>query len=558
MGEDRHEQASSSTPMPLMESLKRDWAKGALSAKQVQEYAHGAHQQGAVGMEAPAKAGSWGKHGQNCHRSLMTLFGQPAGAPEITWVEVPTKKGNVLHPFMLPHMWFSSLYSHQPGTFKDKMQGPEGACNAYWTMSAATPFVQQHPVLEPSLFGKTVPVGLYGDAGSINKQESLYVFTWNSLLGTGPTMSKRYLTTCIKKTDVVDGTFDEIFRVLAWSYNVMLTGISPETDWMHRKIEGGGKYLAGGLRACLAQVRGDWEFYCSIFRFPKWNEAANMCWMCDASANGPLAFANCSADAPWRATRRTHESYVLKLAADGLPLPSLFQHVIGLRLENIMIYIIHALDLGFAAHLVGNVFQLCLAKKVWSPGNREDNLAGLNKELDQWYKDEKIQSKIKGKLTQERIKTSGSWPKLKAKGAATRHAVPFALTLAHKHCDRRVVALCQLLCEFYQIIDAQGIFLDDEAKARLPVLGRQMCSLYALLATDALNAGKKCWKMTPKVHLVQHLLEWQAPSVGNPRFYWTYADEDLVGSMIEVAESCHSSTMAVTCMVKWLVFAFEL
>ena len=63
--------------------------------------------------------------------------------------------------------------------------------------------------------------------------------------------------------------------------------------------------------------------------------------------------------------------------------------------------------------------------------------------------------------------------------------------------------------------------------------------------------------MTPKVHLMLHLCEDQAPSVGNPKFYWVYADEDLVGSMIEVAESCHASTMAATAMVKWSIMAFE-
>ena len=101
------------------------------------------------------------------------------------------------------------------------------------------------------------------------------------------------------------------------------------------------------------------------------------------------------------------------------------------------------------------------------------------------------------------------------------------------------------------------MFLDERAKARLPVLGRKMCGLFAQLSARALADGERKWKMTPKVHLLLHLCEWQAPSVGNPRFYWVYADEDLVGSMIEVAESCHATTMAGTAMVKWLLFAFE-
>ena len=63
--------------------------------------------------------------------------------------------------------------------------------------------------------------------------------------------------------------------------------------------------------------------------------------------------------------------------------------------------------------------------------------------------------------------------------------------------------------------------------------------------------------MTPKVHLTLHLCEWQAPSVGNPKSFWVYSDEDFVGTMIEVAESCHSKTVAATAMLKWTLFAFQ-
>ena len=111
---------------------------GKISAKQVQEYAFGADQQGAVGMGAAAKAGTSGKHAQNIHRSLLSIFGKPQGAPDITWCEVPTKRGNVLHPFMLPHKWFASLFAHRPDVFASSVKGPEKGCAAFWTMMAPT------------------------------------------------------------------------------------------------------------------------------------------------------------------------------------------------------------------------------------------------------------------------------------------------------------------------------------------------------------------------------------------------------------------------------------
>ena len=188
-----------SADLPLLRSLLRDWSKGLISAKQVQDYALGASQQGAVGMDATARAGSSGKHAQHIHRSLVSLFGRPKGAPEFSWYDIPTPTSNRLHPFMLPHLWFASLFDHRPERFATTILGPdEGACLAFWTMMADTPFVRNHPHLPRALLEQIIPVGLYGDAGSFSNQESLYIFTWNSLLGVGQTKAKRYLATCIK------------------------------------------------------------------------------------------------------------------------------------------------------------------------------------------------------------------------------------------------------------------------------------------------------------------------------------------------------------------------
>ena len=61
----------------------------------------------------------------------------------------------------------------------------------------------------------------------------------------------------------------------------------------------------------------------------------------------------------------------------------------------------------------------------------------------------------------------------------------------------------------------------------------------------------------PKLHLFQHLCAHVAPIWGNPRFYWTYADEDLVGHMVDIAASVHPRTLAVNVLVKWLLLYYE-
>ena len=60
-------------------------------------------------------------------------------------------------------------------------------------------------------------------------------------------------------------------------------------------------------------------------------------------------------------------------------------------------------------------------------------IEGLGEDLDVWYKANRDAYKIQGPLTLARIKTSGDWPKLKAKAAATRHIMRYALKLAGQH-----------------------------------------------------------------------------------------------------------------------------
>jgi len=214
-------------------------------------------------------------------------------------------------------------------------------------MMAGTDFLRQHPVLDRELLPFTVPIGLYGDAGAFSHNDSLMVFTWNSLLGVGSTMEKKFLMTCVKKSDLCPETYDDMLAIMSWSFNVMVTGVWPAVDWHDRELPPRPEFLAGRFRGCLCQIRGDWEFYATLFKFPKWNNALRMCWLCDASASGRLAFSKMGPTAPWRDTRRTHETYMARLAAEGSPVPVLFDKVLGLRLDCVFIDVLHTVDLGF-------------------------------------------------------------------------------------------------------------------------------------------------------------------------------------------------------------------
>ena len=63
--------------------------------------------------------------------------------------------------------------------------------------------------------------------------------------------------------------------------------------------------------------------------------------------------------------------------------------------------------------------------------------------------------------------------------------------------------------------------------------------------------------MVPKFHLWLHLAERVPRTWGNPRFCLTYADEDMIGSMMEIGRSCHPTTLPLTALYKWLVYLSE-
>ena len=97
-----------------------------------------------------------------------------------------------------------------------------------------------------------------------------------------------------------------------------------------------------------------------------------------------------------------------------------------------------------------------------------------------------------------------------AKGAAIRHLIPYALLLLQKHAtrarkDQLMEAICQLLLEFYQIVNTELMFLSEYARERLPIIGNRFCRFYSELAVFFNHKRLKLFNMTPKLHLFCHL-----------------------------------------------------
>ena len=134
-------------------------------------------------------------------------------------------------------------------------------------------------------------------------------------------------------------------------------GKVPTRDWRGRKLKNAGQPLkTNGWKMACNQVRGDWEFYAEVLGLNRWDNEPNMCFVCGASNSiDDLLWTNGSKTSGWRCTHKTHESWTAELIAAGRSVSSLF-NILTLRLEGVMIDILHCLDQGVSTHLIANVF----------------------------------------------------------------------------------------------------------------------------------------------------------------------------------------------------------
>ena len=124
--------------------------------------------------------------------------------------------------------------------------------------------------------------------------------------------------------------------------------------------------------------------------------------------------------------------------------------------------------------------------------------------------------------------------------------------LAESQYSRTVVSCMNYLANCYG-------FLQNFDPVQLDTSAKKMALLYVALEKEQQDANiQKRWKIKPKLHmfleLCQHVcLQKQR---GNPRNFWTYADESHGGIMKRIAMSRggrnSSNSSAYRLLVKWV------
>ena len=432
------------------------------------------------------------------------------------------------------------------------------------------------------------PLGLHGDGVQYTSTmraggaKSIYALSYNYLAGNDVQRAKRLLVSTLRKADCCDcgcagwHTFQALYEVIAWSMQHLRSGVAPAarhdgSPWSDKDRK---DRLPEGTRleqAALLQIRGDWEWLVQSLRFRHYS-SQHLCFLCDATKEGLLAYTNFDEFAAYRTTLHTHRSYLLSCAAARCTPAALFKSP-GLRLYHVAIDAMHSGDLGVFQDVVGSLFWLEITHKAWHR-TQGAGIEFLNTQLRR-FRQAHGKSELQVTLSQIRAKDPG-YPTLKAKAAQTRHCVAFALVLANLHArgndrrapfafrassrlaphsaeHRRLVVLCVSGAhEFLVSCDATPFVADDAKRAMLKCLSA-LKELHDLWRRDAAPAAVKSlpWHLRPKAHALHHLVLDQLRRFGSPRQFWCYGDEGFMGAVKSIAASSrHPRTLELTVLRK--------
>ena len=518
------------------------------SATEAQEDAALSLAAGARGVQGIAKIGNSGKAQKNCSRDLKRLVHRGCTAPLPYLVSIPIsnpkthKVETVIHPVLLPHEMME--YIIQTGTATVEELANVAPRKDQNLQTHKRVFCATHGVPERTC----IPIGFHGDGvpfqKSTHKNSSTEVYSWNFLCDRD---GKRYLFANIHKEFLCKCgcagrcTFNALFAVFVWSMQILLGGIHPQERHDGAPLDAARAKLTKrklGFQAVLLQARGDWQWFNQVFQFPSWS-SGRICWRCKASQEGKFAYWKCGPRAAWRKTRYTAGEFLAQQLQEGVEPSPLFSCP-GFTIEMICIGALHCLDAGVTQDILGNILWEAVR---WLSGlgrTQEIRVQELWARLQTYYSRHKITGGLQG-LTLLMIKQPGKAPKLRSKAAQARHLIGFGKDIAqllhYTYQSWHTALVLEVVTALQEVQHVMDKAWDPALASDLSVkIGEGLSKLNAeALAYLKADAKLEMWRLKPKLHMMQELLEYQSFLLGNPRGFWEYMDEDFVGVMSTLA-----------------------
>ena len=497
-----------------------------------------------------------GKHPGNAARDFGRHCQRRYCLPQPYFIDIPIRDGksNQLstrqHPLFLPHEIYAYVGKKAgAGGFEDRVIGRGNSAADWWSACGKEEWFIDHPAKRLLDAGcKITPIRIYGDDVEHHRDQAVLVLSWSPAhLGHLKTLLSRYLITVLPLGDVDQVTHTVIYKYVAWSMEVLLTGRWPPLDphgepWPKKSFRharaAAGEFLDPRYksRGALAQLAGDWKFIREALHFHDHHyNARKVCHLCQAVkfGAGPPAY-HFEENAVWMGTTYTFAEYLADVRRHGDE-PSALSRIPGFCFALILVDLMHVLHLGVLLWALGSQLYIMAERGVFGHfvGAR---VSRLNEAMNAAYamfvkycRDRKI-GHSQARFTAAKIgrgeQSEDAFPCLKAKAANARHITQwlyFALPADTPALERTLFwGLSECL---HLLHGASGPSYSDVDKSRFVFAGRAALKSYAELTRGAKRANVPLWPLKPKFHQFAHEIHHVFVTGRVPG--WCFADEDF-------------------------------
>ena len=350
---------------------------------------------------------------------------------------------------------------------------------------------------------------------------------------------------------------------LVWSFEALLIGKHPNKDPDGRPLkkesvfyqQRGQPLVPGGYKGVLWAIQGDHEMFSNVLKLPHWRNF-HPCWECDCCADSSKKF-KVIARKTYTVIQPRLQEWIAISNADALASPKsahpLFQ-IPGVTTRFVRGDLLHILwHNGVYSHLLGSILHyMCFTEPSGTlqrvhPATR---LGIIFLEIQKHYKQSNAPTRLTNLKLSMFTSVKSPWakhPTLNAKAAESKHLAPALLDVCKNvlsrtcQVDQKIVSALQNMCEVVNLFDRAEMFLTDSESTLALNLALDFFDDYAWLHSWAEGQERKLFKTGAlKFHTLFHLVE-NAKFI-NPRFHWTFRNEDFVG---KISQLTHSVSMGV-------------
>jgi hypothetical protein len=358
-------------------------------------------------------------------------------------------------------------------------------------------------------------------------------------------------------------TNTEIVAYIAWCMKVLEGGVFPTTDCYNQPWPPGSwrekmgkerRPIAGPYSGSFVAVTHDAKARKETHLFANFYSCRYVCNLCPACSHVPLlSWANHRADARWKRYLLSHDGYV-----ESRPTPSHvtpWNQVPGFDITRALYDWMHSMHLGIGKDITAQlIYDLCRFAHV-EGATLEAQLVSVWQDFRKWCREHKVKYSRR-KLTPRIIGKGkdGEFPEMNSRTKAA-HIKPLVHYLAFRW--RRVVrespaatqedklrAWCVYgLADTLYIFDSAGVLLSRQQGDRVHRSGRTMLLCWQALACSAIDKNECNYKLRPKSHYVDHVLDQVAEGLENPRVLSNFMDEDFIGKVVALAKQQHRANV---------------